>query len=216
MGALVVWAELAGRSTHVWTLLLAACGAMTLLDPNVAWDIGFQLSALATAGLFAWARPLQAQLARGPLAWRGLAWAVEPLTATLAASVFSLPILLYHFGQLSLVAPIANVLMLPLVPWAMLWGALATTAGLLWLPLGQGMALGSWPFLQWLLTASHTLARLPGAATTFPPFHAAWVWGYYLVIGAWWLRPDRWLRSAMQRTTSPTVAGTRDEAELLN
>lgn len=92
MGTLVVWADLSGRPTEPWTLLLAACGAMTLLDPNVLWDVGFQLSALATAGLFAFARPLEAWLGRGPLRWRGLAWALEPLTATLAASTLSLPI----------------------------------------------------------------------------------------------------------------------------
>ncbi len=56
---------------------------------------------------------------------------MEPLTATLAASLLSLPILLYHFGRLSLIAPLANVLMLPAVPYAMLFGSLATVGGML-------------------------------------------------------------------------------------
>ena len=45
MGSLGVVAVLTDRESDAWTSLLAACAAMALLDPNVLWDIGFQLSA---------------------------------------------------------------------------------------------------------------------------------------------------------------------------
>lgn len=180
MGSLAVLATLVDRESEAWTSLLVACVAMTLLDPNVLWDIGFQLSALATVGLFAFARPIEQLLTkRGPLRSPLLRWAVEPLTATLAASLLSLPILLYHFGRLSLIAPLANIVMLPAVPYAMLFGSIATVAGMLWLPLGQLLALLTWPFLAWLLGAAQWLAQVPGAYTTLPPFSVWWVWGYY-------------------------------------
>lgn len=138
------------------------------------------LVTLATAGLFAFARPIEQLLTkRGPLRSPLLRWAVEPLTATLAASLLSLPILLYHFGRLSLIAPLANIVMLPAVPYAMLFGSIATVAGMLWLPLGQLLALLTWPFLAWLLGAAQWLAQVPGAYTTLPPFSVWWVWGYY-------------------------------------
>lgn len=183
MGSLAVVAVLVDREAEAWTSLLLACAVMAALDPHVLWDIGFQLSALATAGLFAFARPIEQGLrSRGPLRWRWLGWAIEPLTATLAASLLSLPILLYHFGRLSLIAPLANALMLPAVPPAMLFGALATIGGLLWLPLGQVLALLAWPFLQWMLLVSRLLARFPGAYTTLPPFSIGWLAGYYVTI----------------------------------
>ncbi len=192
MGSLGVIAVLTDRELDAWTSLLAACAAMALLDPNVLWDIGFQLSALATAGLFAFARPIERVLtARGPLTHPLLKWSVEPLTATLAASLLSLPILLFHFGNLSLVAPLANVMMLWAVPYAMLFGSLAVVAGMLALPLGQLLALGAWPFLEWLLQAAQFLARLPWAATTVPPIAAGWVWGYYVLIAALFWRLQR-------------------------
>ncbi len=190
MGSLAVVAVLVERETEAWTALLVACVAMTLSDPNVLWDIGFQLSALATAGLFAFARPIEQWLERlGPFRWRGLRWTIEPLTATLAASLLSLPVILYHFGRFSLIAPIANVLMLPVVPYAMLFGSLATVAGMVWLPLGQVVALFAWPFLQWLLVVSRWLSRVPGAYTTLPPFSVWWLWGWYVgMIGLYgWL-----------------------------
>lgn len=194
MGSLAVIATLVDRESEAWTSLLVACTAMTILDPNVLWDIGFQLSALATAGLFAFARPIEQLLTRrGPLSWSFLRWTVEPLTATLAASLLSLPILLYHFGRLSLIAPLANIVMLPAVPWAMLTGSIATIAGMLWLPLGQLLALLTWPFLAWLLGAAHWLGQIPGAYTTLPPFSVWWVWGYYaaLASGWWWAQRMR-------------------------
>jgi competence protein ComEC len=192
MGSLAVVATLVDRESEAWTSLLLACTAMTILDPNVLWDIGFQLSALATAGLFAFARPIETALAaRPPFRWRWLRWSVEPLTATLAASALSLPILLYHFGRLSLIAPLANVLMLPAVPYAMLCGSIAMLAGMIWLPLGQLVALLAWPFLHWMIVISALLAQVPGAYTTLPPFAIGWVWGYYIVVSSIWLWTKR-------------------------
>jgi competence protein ComEC len=195
MGSLAVFAVLVDRESEAWTSLLVACVAMASLDPNVLWDIGFELSALATAGLFAFARPIEQFLTKhGPLRASFLRWAVEPLTATLAASLLSLPILLYHFGRLSLIAPLANILMLPAVPYAMLFGSIATIAGMVWLPVGQVFALLTWPFLAWLLVAARWLSQVPGAYTTLPPFSVWWVWAYYGLITIGWL----WRRRASQ------------------
>lgn len=96
--------------------------------------------------------------------------------------------MLYNFGQVALLAPLANVLMLPAVPFAMAAGALATAAGLIWLPVGQALALLSWPFLSWLVLVARWLAELPGATVMLPAFGSGWVWGYYAVIAGWWLR----------------------------
>jgi competence protein ComEC len=201
MGSLAVVAVLVDRESEAWTSLLVACVAMAILDPNVLWDIGFQLSALATAGLFAFARPIEKLLTqRGPLSWSFLRWTVEPLTATVAASLLSLPILLYHFGRLSLIAPLANILMLPAVPYAMLFGSLATITGMMWLALGQVVALLTWPFLAWLLVAARWLSQVPGAYTTLPPFSVWWVWGYYASLTGLWLWRQQSRRSLLGRS----------------
>jgi competence protein ComEC len=56
----------------------------------------------------------------------------------------------HHFGTLSIVVPLANVALLPLVPSAMLFGVIALAGGLLWLPLGQWLALPAYLFLACL------------------------------------------------------------------
>lgn len=204
MGSLAVVAVLVDREAEAWTSLAAACVGMAIYDPNVLWDIGFQLSACATGGLFAFGRPIAQWLsARGPFRYRGLQWAVAPLTATVSASLLSLPILLFYFGRLSLIAPLANILMLPVVPYAMLFGALATLVGLVWLPLGQILALLAWPFLQWLLTISYWLAQVPGAYITLPPFSSQWVWSYYILVAGWflWSRRNQIIPVGSSQTT---------------
>jgi competence protein ComEC len=204
MGSLAVLAVLVDRESDAWTSLLVACVVMAIADPHVLWDIGFQLSALATAGLFAFARPIEGRLrAWRVLQWGGARWAIEPLTATLAASTLTLPIIVYHFGRLSLITPLANVLILPVVPYAMLFGAIATAAGMIWMPAGELLALLAWPFLEWMVLASRWLARVPGAAATLPPFAAWWVWGYYGIVAiayAWrmWQRESRKISPAFQ------------------
>ncbi|HZB96032.1 MAG TPA: ComEC/Rec2 family competence protein, partial [Herpetosiphonaceae bacterium] len=195
MGGLVIWAGLADREADAWTSLLLACALLALLDPNVLWDTGFQLSALATAGIVGWQRPLFTWITRqlpDNHAW--LAGLVESLSVTLAALILTLPLLVYSFGTLALTAPVANLLLAPAVPPAMLLGALSAVAGLLFLPLGQILALLSWPFTAWLLVGTHLLAGLPAAAVSVAPFPEWWLaawYGGFLVLAVWRMRQQR-------------------------
>ena len=84
---------------------------------------GFQLSALATAGLIVLAAPLEARLARWP------AWIRTPVALTVAAQLATLPVLLATFEQVSLVAPLANVIVVPLIPAVMAGSAAAAVFG---------------------------------------------------------------------------------------
>jgi hypothetical protein len=97
-----------------------------------------------------------------------LDWAREALTATLAAQILALPLILCQIGNLAIVAPLANVALLPMVPSAMLFGALALAGGMLWLPLGQWLALPAYLFLAWLMEGARLFARLPYAAVQLP------------------------------------------------
>jgi competence protein ComEC len=186
MGTIVVIGQRLSRPAHAWTTLLAACWAMTLYDPQTLWDMGFQLSTLATASLFAYGKGAEAQLLKTPLRASWLDWAREALTATLAAQILALPLILYQFGNLSVIAPVANVIMLPLVPSAMLFGAIALVGGLLWLPLGQWLALLAYLFLAWLTEGARLFASLPYAAVQLPPFPLWVLLGYYAIaVGGW-------------------------------
>jgi competence protein ComEC len=76
-----------------------------------------------------------------------LDWAREALTATLAAQILALPLILYHFGNLSIIAPLANVVLLPAFPlWLLLAYYAIVVGGWLWnatLADSQGVAAAS-------------------------------------------------------------------------
>ena len=176
-GALVL-ARLGGSRAHALSALMLAALVMLLAAPPVLWDVGFQLSALATAGLIWFAAPFEARLARWPAAIR------EPIALTMAAQVTTLPVILLNFERLSLVAPLANVLVVPLVPIVMLASALAAAAGAAFdglgaLSQGVGWLTGgaAWLYLRAMIGVGQVAASLPLAAldVTGPPWLAlAW------------------------------------------
>ncbi|WP_298819780.1 ComEC/Rec2 family competence protein [Chloroflexus sp.] len=193
MASLALLARTAERQSEPWRLLLAACSLLTLINPHTLWDLGFQLSALATASLFAFGKPVERWL-------NGIHWLTHPivaavreaLTATLAAQILTLPLMLYHFGNLSLVAPLANILIVPVVPIAMLLGMVALIGGLIWLPLGQWLATIAWLPLSWITGTAAALAQPVWAAIAVPTFPLWFLLiNYAIMIGFWlWQRPD--------------------------
>ena len=123
MATAMLVAQLGGSRAHAASALMLASAGMLLVAPSVLWDVGFQLSALATAGLIVAGEPIARRLASWPGVIR------DPVALTLAAQLFTLPIVVLNFERVSLVAPLANVLVVPVVPLVMLLSALAGVAG---------------------------------------------------------------------------------------
>src|SRR3954468_5631252 len=125
MGGAALVAALAGRpGSRAYALLLAA--AVTLVvQPRAAADVGWQLSFAAVVAIALLARPWRDALTRrhvpAPLA--------EAAGLTAAATVGTAPLLAVHFGQLSLVSPLANLIAAPAVAPAVWLGTLAGFAG---------------------------------------------------------------------------------------
>jgi competence protein ComEC len=179
-GAILV-ARLGGSPAHAASALGFAALLMLVAAPSVLWDIGFQLSLLATAGLVWFGAPVERRLAR----WPGLIR--EPVALTLAAQITTLPVILVNFERLSLVAPIANVLVVPLVPLAMLFSALAAAVGVgsdfapipIVTDVARWLAGGAaWLTLTTMVALGTAAASVPWAAVDVSvpaPFAIAWL-----------------------------------------
>jgi ComEC/Rec2-related protein len=117
MGLLFVFAKLIGRRTAAFNSLFAAALVMVLINPFTIYDVGFQLSFAATFGLVVGSAfiTLPELKKRRPYLFE----LILVLITTILAQIFTLPILLMSFGRISILAPIANLLILPLVPFAM-------------------------------------------------------------------------------------------------
>jgi competence protein ComEC len=170
MGAAGTVAALAGRPASRWYSLLLAAAATLALDPRACQDVGWQLSFAAVAGIFVLVPALTRKLDPLP----------EPLTAgaamTIAATLATAPLMSFHFGRISLVSLLANLLALPAIAPIMWIGMLASAAAqaslvpaeLLNLPdaylLGYVSSIARWsagaPGAVWQLQISSTLGLI--------------------------------------------------------
>jgi competence protein ComEC len=210
-GAMLV-GRLAGSRAHATSALGLAAVVMLVAAPSVLWDVGFQLSLLATAGLIWFGRSIEARLARWP------AWLREPVALTLAAQLTTLPVILVNFERLSLVAPLSNVLVVPLVPLAMLASALTAVVGVI----GSVFALGpigdivgwfvggaAWLVLRAMIAVGQAAASVPLAAVDIGlPAPMAVAWFPLLGIASWALRADRAPDPAASSTVPDEAMGS--------
>lgn len=106
-----------GRKIHPIVLLLIVAAATLIYNPSYLWfDIGWQLSFMAFAGVMILA-PL---MTRYFFEKSKIGFIPQLLIETVSAQIATLPILIVSFGQISNVALIANLMVLPFVPLAML------------------------------------------------------------------------------------------------
>ena len=222
MGGVALIARETGRPGSALAALGLAVWMLLLLDPSMVSDVGFQLSVTATAGLLWWGSRLTRRLA-GAAPNRPRRWLAESLGVSLAAQAATLPLILFHFGRLSLVSPLANLVIAPIVAPAMLVGFVALLAGLVvgaGVPfvVGAPFALLGWLVLGAMVAVSGVLAQVPLASVALPPALASLLAvGSALVIGAvaWRVRGrDATVESSTNRpdgTRTPADTGARQQ-----
>lgn len=126
MGWLVLLARHAGRQPRTWHVLLVSAFVLCLIDPwMLAFDAGFALSFLATIGLMSWSPIINRRLKFLPEVG-GLR---EAAATTISATLMTTPYLAFAFERVSLAGLMTNLVAVPLVPWAMLFGALSAAWG---------------------------------------------------------------------------------------
>jgi competence protein ComEC len=184
MGMLVVLALNLGRLYQSLNALIFVAAIMVLANPKIlSHDIGFQLSFLATLGLIYLSPMFEKWFARVPdvLGFR------TNLSSTLAAQIFTLPILIYYFDRISIVAPVVNVLILWTIPYTMLLAFVAGLAGIVYLPLGHLVASLPWVFLEFQIRVIQFFAHLPFAALSLQMHWWALPIYYLLILLGVWL-----------------------------
>lgn len=173
MAGLAATAFALGRQAEPLRLLALAVTGLLLLDPLLAWSVGFWLSVGATAGVIGGAVLLAPRLScLGPLAL--------PVAVTVGAQCGVVVPSLLAFGRLSLTGTVANLVAVPVagvvmlvgLPACLLAGALPALGPLVMTPVGWGV---------WWVDAVATVA-----AAVEPPAPWSWVgWGVVVaVLGA--------------------------------
>lgn len=174
MGVVGVIAYVAGRQATSLNSLGIALTVVLAVKPDLLFSIGLHLSAAATLGIVLWARPIEAVLRRVPALLRA------PIAITLSAQIAVAPLLIVTFEELSLVAPVANVLAAPAVPPATLFGLAGGVAALVSEVAGQVVGSAAGPFARWILWVADETAGWSWASVTLSP---VWGWVAALPVG---------------------------------
>ena len=217
MGGLVVVAMAMNRRATALVSLGVACWVMTLADPLALWDVGFQLSGAATAGLVLFLPVFSALFARvwpGPHGYltassspvsqipgsgtlsighllRGLV--VDGLVVSLSASIMVLPLVAYHFKQVSTVFLLTNLLIVPVQPLITVWGSAGVLAGIVGLSWLAYLPLWvAWLGISWTVVVVSWFYAIPGAIVEVQSFGlGSLVLTYTVILACRWYK--RWI-----------------------
>lgn len=181
MGSLLLWAMKNGRLANAQNAIIFSAGIMLLINPLLLrYDIGFQLSFLATIGIVYFSPFLENQMMKKYRAF-GI-W--EILILTLSAQVFVLPIILFNFKNLSLISPVANVLVLPIIPLTMFLGFMLIVFQFIFPPLATVLAWLTFLPLKYETEIIQFLAGLKYSSVTLENFPWYWVGLWYIIVGS--------------------------------
>lgn len=192
-------------------LLCVTAGVLLLIDPTWIWDLGFQLSFLATLGLLSTVEAILRRLRRLPLALGSL------IAVPLAATLWTLPLQLYQFGTLAPYSVLTNVITAPLIGIVSIGGIVSGLAAIVW-P-GAGILLSGllgWP-IQLFWSIAQFFGQLPGANWSMGHlswFQLATIYGLMILAWrqGWWQR--RWWLAALFAVMIATLPMLYDRATL--
>lgn len=164
-------AQLAGRYYQgLWALAVAAM-VMLIIDPFLVFDIGFQLSVAATTGILVITPGLRQIFPKFLQVFaKGL---LAELSVTLGAQLAVVPLLLFHFGEVSWLSPLVNLLVLGLVPIIMGLGGIMAVVSFFWQELVQLLGLFAWLPLTVFIEVVQWFAGLPFGRLKLG---LSWVW----------------------------------------
>lgn len=176
----------AGRRRHGLSALFVTMSIFVLLRPTVLFEMGFQLSCASVLAILCFCS--YATYALGEL---GLPSGVAGmLSVTLCSQLATLPITVPAFGTFSLIAPLANAVLGPVV-------SVLLAVSIVLVPFSFVAPLRTWALVVPMIAARCALffeqlfAAVPGASVNVPP-DSMWIYlvpCFLVVLLVWWPRP---------------------------
>lgn len=224
MGGLLVIATALNRRSTAIVSLAAAALAMTLANPHILWDVGFQLSAVATLGLILLVpalRPSHASQgeetasAVNPLR-SARALVVDTIVVSMAAMLAVTPLLIWHFQRLSVIGLLTNLLIVPIQPLILVSGLGGLITGIVGLlPVARLLLAPAWLGLVWTIGVVERSAQVRWASLAVGGPATAVLCAICLVVGVlvWQQRPRRTKLARNERPAPPAASATPTAGE---
>ena len=175
MAGLILLAQKIGRMSQSQRGIVFAATIMLFQNPFLLKDdVGFQLSFLAVLGI-SYALPIFQNWLKFIPGNRYLGMK-DILGMTFSAQIFTLPILIYNFGYISLISPLTNILIVPILPFIMISGFIFSFIGIFWQFLGWIFSFPAWFLLTYTIKTIDLLYKVP-----FTSLEVKISWFYFIV-----------------------------------
>ncbi len=181
MGVILLWAKNRGRLAKEWRPVVIAGFFMTALNPTLlVFNIGFQLSFLAVLGIIFfngfWSRIFK---------WVPIKFVRDLLSLSMSAQIATLPVLIYNFGTVSVISPIANIFVVPVLTPIMFLGL--GFSAFFWWPIGAKVFLWPcWLILKVTVRVVEFFGSISWAVVNVGKFGLILFAGYYSLLFLFW------------------------------
>lgn len=168
MGSISLFAVIFGR--QYWALFswVLAIVIMLGIRPIWAFELSFQLSALATLGIILFGKSpasVSKETQRLSSLFGDIKHAIhDDLHLTLAAQIFTIPLILFHFHRVSLIAPFANLAIGWVIAPLTILGWVTVVLGWVFLPLGYVISWINWVLLEYMIRVIQITSTIPMAS----------------------------------------------------
>ena len=171
MAILFLTAQYFGRLSSASRLMFFAATIMLTINPLLLkLDVGFQLSFLAVMGLIFLQPFFSGLLKKIPDNFQ----LRTSLATTLSAQIFVLPLLVYNFGQVSLISPLINILILPLIPFVTILGFIFSFIGIFFQSLARILFWLVYFILAYIIKTVDFFSKFSFASLSFK--NVSWIW----------------------------------------
>lgn len=179
MGSILFLGQYMGRMQNSLRLLLVAATLMLMQNPLLLlYDVGFQLSCLAVFGIVMSFSFFKKVLDRIPQAF-GIR---DMVAMNFAAQVFTLPILIYNFGYVSVAGVLTNILVLPIIPVLIGVGFVFLLGGAVFSLLGTLLSFPVFFLLAYFNFVMEFFGKLPFASVTLEGLSPIWLLFIYILL----------------------------------
>lgn len=167
MACMALIAASIGRENNPINAISFAATMILFFNPLMLFDIGFQLSFIATLSILLLYKPIKGIINIKSEKMK------EALSVTLAAQIGTIPIIIYFFHNISIISLLPNILIVPIVSVAVVLGFLSAILGLIYMPLSIPLNLINIPVVEIVLHLTRIFSQIPHASISVsqPPVY---------------------------------------------
>ncbi|HAA64131.1 MAG TPA: MBL fold metallo-hydrolase, partial [Thermoanaerobacter sp.] len=156
-----------GKKHNSINSLSFAAFVILIFNPLMLWDVGFQLSFVATLAILYFYKPIREKLSMLNPKIR------ELVALTLSAQIGTIPFTMYYFHYISIISLLSNIVIVPLANIAVVLGFLSAMIGLIFPPLSYFINFINIPVVEVILYITKLFNSFPYASinTIVPPLY---------------------------------------------